>query len=402
MASDRSLLRTLEQILALDATDLRSSMEQVSNLVARAIPAQKVDVFLVQDGRTLVALGTSDTPLGARQRELGLDRMPLSNGGRAAEVYRTGERYLGDSARDPKERPDLVTELGLRSTLMVPLEVDGARRGVLGITSREVGAFDQEHAVFAAALARWIGAVIHRIELVEVLAGTAREDGRRAGAEELVTLVAHDFRNFLAPIAGRVALLQRRAVREGREPDRRDCEAAQRSIRGVTRLVEDLLDVARVEQGLLDLVKAPVDLVALAREVAAGLALPDREIVVEAPPELVVLGDAARLRQIVENLLSNAVKYAPPHTAVRVTLSADGSDGDRRARLRVADRGQGIPADVLPFIFERFGRERASKGLGLGLFVAHELAVAHGGALAVESSPGRGSTFTLALPMAAD
>jgi two-component system, OmpR family, sensor kinase len=142
----------------------------------------------------------------------------------------------------------------------------------------------------------------------------------------------------------------------------------------------------------------PLDLVALVREVATGLALPDRAIEVDAPPEVVVVADAARVRQIVENVLSNAVKHAPTRTAVRVEVALEGENGARRARVRIADQGPGIPADVLPHVFERFRRGRSSSGLGLGLYLAHEFATAHGGSLAVESEPGRGTAFTLTLP----
>jgi two-component system, OmpR family, sensor kinase len=400
MPNERTLLRTLEQILAVDGTDVRTSMTKVADLVARAASAEKVDVFLV-DGAAgeLVAVGTSRTPLGRKQRDLGLDRLSLARGGRAMEVFRTGERSLHrDAAADPVERRDVIEELGVRCSVYVPLEVGGVRRGVLALASPRADAFGEEQLEFASAVSRWIAAELHRAELVEQLAARAKEDGRRAAADEIVMVVAHDFRNFLAPIAGRIALMRKRAEREGRDQDRRDCEAAERSVRGVTRVVEDLLDVARVDQGLLQLQAVPLDLVALVREVATGLALPDRAIEVDAPPEVVVVADAARVRQIVENVLSNAVKHAPTRTAVRVEVALEGENGARRARVRIADQGPGIPADVLPHVFERFRRGRSSSGLGLGLYLAHEFATAHGGSLAVESEPGRGTAFTLTLP----
>lgn len=401
MPNERTLLRTLEEILAIDASNACTAMTRAADLLAAATGAEKVDIFVVDDGaRELVAIGTSQTPLGRKQRELGLDRLRLDGGGRMVEVFRTGERSLQvDAAEDPEERRDIVKDLGVRSTVCVPLDVNGVRRGALALASPRPRAFDEEHLSFTAAVSRWVATTLHRTELVEQLAARAKEDGRRAGADEIVMVVAHDFRNFLAPIAGRVALLRKRAEREGREADRRDCEAAERSVRGVTRVVEDLLDVARVDQGLLELQPVPLDVAALAREVAAGLTLPDREITVEAPPEVVVVADAARVRQIVENLLSNALKHAPPRTGVRLTVEVE-SNGGRHVRVRVSDRGPGIAPEVLPELFQRFKRGRSSTGLGLGLFLAHELATAHGGDLSVESTPGHGSTFSLTLPAA--
>jgi two-component system, OmpR family, sensor kinase len=400
MPNEGALLRTLEEILAVDGTDVRTSMTRIADLVARAASAEKVDVFLVDAAaEELVAVGTSRTPLGRKQRDLGLDRLSLARGGRAAEVFRTGVRSLQrDAAEDEVERRDVVEELGIRCAVFVPLEVGGVRRGVLALASPRPGAFGEEQLEFTSAVSRWIATELHRAELVEQLAARAKEDGRRAAADEIVMVVAHDFRNFLAPIAGRIALMHKRAERDGRDQDRRDCEAAERSVRGVTRVVEDLLDVARVDQGLVQLQTVPLDLAGLVREVATGLALPDRAVEVHAAPEVVVAADAARVRQIVENVLSNAVKHAPPRTTVRVEVGLDGMNGGPRARVRISDQGPGIAPEVLPHVFERFQRGSGSTGLGLGLYLAHELATAHGGSLSVESEPGRGSTFTLTLP----
>jgi signal transduction histidine kinase len=139
----------------------------------------------------------------------------------------------------------------------------------------------------------------------------------------------------------------------------------------------------------------PLDLVAAAREVAGSVAMPDREVVVRGAGQLLVSADPARIRQALENLLSNAVRYTPPGGSVDVAIEAVGED---RAAVEVTDQGPGIASDVLPTLFARFARGRTSKGLGLGLFLAREIALAHGGDVTVRSEQGKGAAFRLVLP----
>ena len=128
------LLTTLEGLLAIQATEVRSALNQASDLVAQTLSADKADIFLNDPAvDTLVAMGTSNTPMGRRQVALGLNRMALSNGGRAAEVFHRGEPYRSSHVdEDPEELPGVKHALGVRSALMVALDVDGVRRGVLG------------------------------------------------------------------------------------------------------------------------------------------------------------------------------------------------------------------------------------------------------------------------------
>jgi signal transduction histidine kinase len=113
--------------------------------------------------------------------------------------------------------------------------------------------------------------------------------------------------------------------------------------------------------------------------------------------DVVVTADRTRLEQVAANLIDNAVKYTPPGGRVEVTVGRDGN----RALLRVRDTGAGIPPDELPRIWDRLfrgDRSRAERGLGLGLSLVKAIVEAHGGMVDVESEPGRGSTFTVALP----
>jgi two-component system, OmpR family, phosphate regulon sensor histidine kinase PhoR len=202
----------------------------------------------------------------------------------------------------------------------------------------------------------------------------------RALAETLLTALPDD------PEAGR-----RFAERIARETERLDA------------LAGDLLDLSRVERGTLDV--EPVDLVGLVKEVVGGYAdrAEERRIRLDAELQLAVAmrGDRAQLGLLLSNLIDNALRYTPAKGTVRVRLDA----AEGRAILQVADNGEGIPAGELPRIFERFyrvdkARTRQTGGTGLGLAIVRHVAEAHGGAVRVASELGRGSTFTVTLPLA--
>jgi len=202
----------------------------------------------------------------------------------------------------------------------------------------------------------------------------------RALAETLLTALPED------PEAGRGF-----AVRIGREAERLDA------------LVRDLLDLSRVERGTLDV--EPVDLVGLAKEVVGSYAdrAEERRIKLrtELRPSVAMRGDRAQLGLLLSNLIDNAVRYTPSKGTVRVRLDASES----RAVLQVADTGEGIPANELSRIFERFyrvdkARARQTGGTGLGLAIVRHVAESHGGMVTVDSELGRGTTFTVTLPVA--
>jgi signal transduction histidine kinase len=393
-------LEILERLLAIEVADLEMALTHSCDVIAEALGADKVDAFLYQPAKdTLVALGSSTQPLSALQRKLGLDVLPVSNGGRVVFVYQTGQTFVtGRLDEDPEELKGVREGLKIRSKLGVPLAVAGHRRGMVMIASLQPDFFTPDDVRFAESVVSWIGLVTHKAEMAQEIARNAVEQGRRAVAEELITVLAHDLRNFLGPIAARVQLMRRRASDDQRERDVRDCEATQRAVDRLSRLISDLLDVARLDQGVLKLDVQPVDLPDVARDVARALATPDHPVDVTCGEETIVAADSDRLRQCVENLVANAIRYSPRDAPVNVIVSRQrGEDGDCGV-LEVRDEGPGISPDILPRIFERFAAGAKSQGLGLGLYLAKSIARAHGGDLAVTSTPGRGSRFTLKVP----
>jgi DNA-binding CsgD family transcriptional regulator len=171
--------------------------------VAEALGADKVDAFLLEPATaTLVALGVSDTPMGRRQQEIGLDRLPLANGGRSTQVFANGEPFCdGAVDQDAEELRGIREGLGVRSQLVCPLDVGGERRGVLQAMAADAEVFTERDLRFLGAVARWVGMVAYRAELVERRTREAVELGRAAAADELLALLTPRQREVVALVA---------------------------------------------------------------------------------------------------------------------------------------------------------------------------------------------------------
>lgn len=177
------------------------------------------------------------------------------------------------------------------------------------------------------------------------------------------------------------------------------------SISRMERLVNDLLDVSRIESGRLALRLEPLDLISLYRHVTAEqMAASEREIALELPPEpTIVRADADRIDQVLANLLSNTLKYSPHERPVTLTVRKEAAN----VVMAIRDEGSGIPQEALPHLFERFYRvpgvqvqSGSGVGLGLGLYITRELVERHGEQIRAESTPGLGTTFSVTLPLA--
>ena len=215
-----------------------------------------------------------------------------------------------------------------------------------------------------------------------------------------MAMLGHELRNPLAPILTALQLMHLRGV-TGAERERAIIE---RQVKHVVGLVDDLLDISRITRGKVHLRIEAVDLadiVAKAIEMTSP-AIEERHhtLAVDVPAGLPLDADPARLGQVVANLLTNAAKYTEPHGLIRVAAERTGAS----IVLRVSDNGRGIPADVLPHVFdlfvqERQNLERSQGGLGIGLAIVRSLVQAHGGSVeAASAGAGRGSTFTVTLP----
>lgn len=223
--------------------------------------------------------------------------------------------------------------------------------------------------------------------------------------DEFFNVLAHELRNPLAPIRNALHLLSRAPADLERAARAR--QVIERQVAHLARLVDDLLDMARISRGRIQLRKEPLDLASLVVDTAedhrAGLEAAGIRLWVDVPSApLPVEGDATRLAQVLGNLLGNSAKFTPSGGMVSVRLSRDAG---RAASLEVRDTGEGIDPDVVPRIFEPFSQgdhslARSRGGLGLGLTLVKTLVELHGGSVSVASpGAGAGTTVTVCLPL---
>jgi two-component system, OmpR family, sensor kinase len=238
--------------------------------------------------------------------------------------------------------------------------------------------------------------------LGQIETGVREREATEARLRRFVADAAHELRTPLTSLRGYAELYRQGALQSPETVTnamgRIESEGAR-----MARLVDDLLLLARTDQGRA-LEREPVDLVRLARDAVGDFAAadPGRSLERELSGSAVVVGDPIRLRQAIDNLLANVRAHTPAGTPAKVSVRRNGE----WAEVTVADQGPGIPTEDQPRIFERFWRGDPSRGrtsaggAGLGLSIVDALVRAHGGTIAMQSEVGRGTVFTLRLPLA--
>jgi PAS domain S-box-containing protein len=319
-----------------------------------------------------------------------------------AELYPdVPDELLVQSARDA-DHLRLLRELGVVSVMLVPLCARDRTLGVITLVSaesrRRFGPADLE---FAEEIGRRAGTAADNARLYgEVVEAARRKD-------QFLAMLAHELRNPLAPVRNALHILRLRAGDPAVVEEMQ--QMMSRQLGHLGRLIDDLLDVTRINRGKVKLRRERLDLARLARQAAddrrrlleeAGVTL--RVEVPETP--VWVTGDATRLAQVLDNLLSNAAKFTARGGEVAVALTAEAG----RAVLRVRDTGVGIEPALLPHVFEVFTQaeqalDRSRGGLGLGLALVKGLVELHGGSVEADSAGlGQGTVFTVYLPAEAE
>ena len=285
---------------------------------------------------------------------------------------------------------------------------DGAIGGLM-FAYRAEHDFTDDERTFLVSIASQCAHAMERLRLLESVSRlyAAEADARRLaeGAsrakDEFLALLGHELRNPLAPIVTALSLMK---LRRGTDHER-ERAIIERQVHHLVRLVDDLLDIARITRGAVELVRGPVSL-AKAVGQSAELAQPLLEerghrLSLDLAEELVVDADMHRLVQVIANLLTNAAKYTPDGGHVSLSVRGDGAN----ACITIRDTGVGIAADLLPHVFDMFVQgerspDRSEGGLGLGLAVVKNLVERHGGRVAASSDGvGKGSTFTVWWPL---
>jgi signal transduction histidine kinase len=408
MDSERFLSNTISILAA--SSDLRTTVDSLVRLAVRDL-ADCCGVFMIENEQTIRRLSIASRSCS----ELGSDELdslyPLNLHAVCGpgHVLRTGEAQLLTAIT-----PEVIESFGLKTGELVLasgampsicLCVPGVARGrVIGAIALLAGetkrTFDDRDRFLALALADAAAVAIDNARLYR----EAQEANRLK--DEFVAMVSHELRTPLTPLLGCIHLLKTADMTQANF--NRVLEMIERHAHTQVQIVEDLFDASRIVAGKLHLVMKstsiePVVESAIESVRASADAKQIRIVTSFEDIPHPIDGDPHRLQQIVWNLLSNAVKFTPARGTIEISLR----DEKDYVQIQVTDTGIGIPADVLPGIFDRFrqpidGNSKMRSGLRLGLAIVRHLVELHNGSIQAESAgPGQGAVFTLRFPFAA-
>ncbi len=325
---------------------------------------------------------------------------------------------IADLAADARTRGSYEATFapsGVRAHINVPLRRDGKWAANFWVSHSEPRAWMKTEVELVELTAERVWAAVER-KLLEQQRNDllANEQASRSQAEsanrlkdEFLATLSHELRTPLNAILGWATML--RSVQLDQPTFTRGLDTIERCARSQSELIEDLLDVSRITSGKLLLEVRPTELIPVVNQAidAVRITADLKEMHIEATFDATanrIVGDRARLQQVVWNLLSNAIKFTGRHGTIRVRLER--IDGD--AQISVADTGEGISPEFLPHVFDRFRQADGTKtrvhgGLGLGLAITRHLVEAHGGSIEARSAgSGKGSTFVVRLPVATE
>ncbi|HZS14986.1 MAG TPA: GAF domain-containing sensor histidine kinase [Candidatus Dormibacteraeota bacterium] len=336
---------------------------------------------------------------------------PVADHPAMEDALRTG-RAVSIRADDPALQPSVrraAARVRVAGVALVRISSGTAVHGVLAASTRDERDFDGEELRLLEGIAHLAGLAVgnaHALRLERERAAAASEHAERMAQvervkSEFLRLASHELRGPLSVLSGYLSMVDDGSVPP--EGLRRVLPVLISKVAEMNRLVDQMLETARLEDGRLRLEREAADLVALLREavsVTLPLGAPRHEVLIDCDGPVPVDVDPGRIVTVLANLVGNAVKYSPAGGIVR----CDVGHGDGWATVRISDQGIGIAASDLPRLFTRFGRvvtrdNSHIAGTGLGLYLSRELARMHGGDITVESEPGEGSVFTLSLPV---
>ncbi len=407
--AEEALREQAEQLAGIVATQAEVAAAQPDPDEVMHLVAERARALVGADGAAVLLISGGDLVYRAAAG-LAADapaiRLPI-NASLAGLSLRTGRLLRSDDAmNDPRVYQPAARRVGWRSLVVMPLRHRGALVGALQVMSRDFGRFGPKDVQTLELMAGLVGS-----SLAYADAWTAMREARDAAEEanrlksQFLSTMSHELRTPMNAIIGYAHLLldgmDGPLTPEQQSDVTRIAEGADRLLA----LIDDVLDLARIEAGRMELEIGPVDLVRVLAQTRADVApqAADKGLALtfDVPSGLLVQGDLTRLRQVFTNLVGNAVKFTE-RGQVAVTATAD----DECIAIAIADSGIGIAADALPRVFEEFlqadaGTNRRYGGTGLGLAITRRLVAMHGGSIEAESEPGRGSVFTVRLPRSA-
>lgn len=390
-----------------ESLDYEAGFEALAKVIVEEF-ADCCVIDVAEDREVVRAAIASRIPLGSEIESLLRNDFLPSAGGEVTSVIESGDGVLHTTLSEEtrariagnEQLARLVEGIGTRSYMIVPLRLGQTVTGAMTIiSSRAERLYDGLDFATASEFADRASLLLERARLYR--------QAQRANQlkDEFLATLSHELRTPMTATLGWASLLSDRSLPI--DTVRIGIEAIEQSTRAQAKLVDDILDVSRIVTGKMSLTLAPTNLwevLQVAFDTVRGAA-DAKAIQLSLRNEAgtaIVAGDASRLQQIIWNLLSNAVKFTPSGGSIEVELRPR----EDRYLLAVRDSGVGIDPDFLPHVFERFRQADSSAarrhgGLGLGLSIARNLAELHGGTIAALSEgEGKGSTFTLEIPVA--
>jgi signal transduction histidine kinase len=301
--------------------------------------------------------------------------------------------------KETKRENEIANRMDLAYLLGFPLYVGSKLGGALVFIRFGGPEYSELHIQTASLQAFWAAALIERRDLQEARNELDSVQRQMRLQDDFVSTISHELRTPLGFIKGYSTSLLRQDTTWDDTTQREFLNIIDEEADRLTRLIEDMLESARLQSKTLQFKFSPLSIDALLRDVVARINThhPELKITIDKQPLPSIHGDGVRISQIFENLFSNAIKYAP-NSEINISMLAI----DDKVRVLFADKGEGIAKDYLPFLFERFYRvpgERTANGTGLGLYICKQIVMAHHGNIWVESVLGEGTTFIIELPV---
>jgi two-component system OmpR family sensor kinase len=393
------LFNALNSSLRMDKKNIATFLTEACTLVSTTLDADKSELFIYADALdALVAEGISHQTLSTEERGLGLDIQPLPDGGRIVDSFRTGAVYRsGEVKNDGSELDGMNKRLGIRSQINIPVDLGLGCHGVLVIVSRTKNHFSAPDQLLAEGIATWVSLVYKLAQQTNTISRHSIEQGRLIAAEEIITILAHDLRNLQSPLAMQLERMGLQA-KKGLVPSEKDFDRCFLYLDRFDKMLSELLDISRIDNGLFYLRKSDCNLSAFVSGIVEEFAPEVVFLLADLDKKIPSSVDKERVQQCLENVIGNAVKHSSKKVPVTVALTRKCIDGRPTVEICVTNNGPNIPKSLLGSLFDRYTVGPSKKrGLGLGLYLAKQIAIAHAGNIFVTSDNGS-TAFTLILP----
>ncbi len=419
-----SILQKINSIILSSVTDIRQVSQQMADVIVSEAEFKRMTIHILKRDEGLVRLGASDGEAVSRaeylvKRKFPSEKIVLSNKNnliaKIIEVPRlhiTNNYYEILTPDFTQEEAKLIQEtLGVRSIFVYPLVVREEVIGAVSISVGEDAASLSGHELdLMNRLVGVIGIALDNsllYESIQEVNDRLKELDRLK--DEFVSLASHELRTPMTAIKSYVWLLLYGKVGELTEKQKTYLERTYTSTQRLINLVNDMLNISRIESGRLTIEPVPCDIANLVGEVLLEVQARAQEfginLIYDRPPNaLIAKADPDRVKEVIINLIGNSIKFTPRDGKIMINLFTDG----RFITVSVKDTGRGVSADDMPKLFKKFnmvGNSHLTKergqGTGLGLYLSKSLIELHGGKIWVESEgEAKGSTFSFTLPVA--